>query len=409
MPILLPSLPSLCYSVLQHVVFLHSTERIKPVPIIQRLPYLSCILLFCLSGCGLFTESNTPPSTSFSNSAIHLPSGFHISVYAQGLKAPRFMTIGPKGVLLIANRQDNSIVAYPAGTTPEQAGAPMVIAQDLHDPTSLVMHNGFLYVGEETSIARIALGDDLKAGPTQRIITDLPQGGHNTRTVLIGPDKRIYVSVGSSCNVCLEQDQRRAAVWVYNLDGSQGRLFAKGLRNAVGMAINPWTQRIWVDVNERDLMGNDIPPESVRELTDQADAGWPRCHAGDIHDPEFGQAPDACQGVQQPLVKMQAHSAPLGMDFYPMQATQFPTQYRESLYIAFHGSWNRTAPTGYKVVRIPLHNGQVAGPPEDFLSGWLNSDDTVSGRPVGITFAPDGTLFVSDDKNGNIYHVWYKA
>lgn len=387
----------------------------------RRILYLACFTLFFLSSCAPSspspsagtqateqpTTASLRPSSSIPN--IALPAGFQISVYARGLKSPRFMTIGPNGVLLVANRAANSIVALPPGSSPTQAGTARVIASNLNDPTSLVMHDGYLYVGEGSSIARMALGNDLKAGPIQRIITDLPLGGqHSTRTVLIGPDNHIYVSIGSDCNVCIEQDPHRAAVWVYNMDGSQGHLFSRGLRNAVGMAVNPWTQRIWVDVNGRDLMGDNIPPETVYELTNQGDYGWPRCHAGTIHDPQFGQAPNACQGVQQPLVKMQAHSAPLGMGFYPMNSTQFPVNYRNSLYIAFHGSWNRTTPTGYKVVRIPLHNGNVAGPPEDFIAGWLNSNGKVSGRPVGITFAPDGTLFVSDDSTGMIYHIWYQ-
>ena len=387
----------------------------------RRILYLACFTLFFLSSCAPSNTSHSAgaqateqptatalrPSSSLPN--INLPAGFQISVYARGLKSPRFMTIGPNGVLLVANRAANSIIAFPPGNSPTQAGTARVIASNLNDPTSLVMHNGYLYVGEGSSIARMALGNDLKAGPIQRIITDLPLGGqHSTRTVLIGPDNHIYVAIGSDCNVCIEQDPHRAAIWVYNMDGSQGHLFARGLRNAVGMAVNPWTQRIWADVNGRDLLGDDIPPETVYELTNQGDYGWPRCHAGNIRDPQFGQAPTACQGVQQPLVKMQAHSAPLGMDFYPINATQFPVNYRNSLYIAFHGSWNRTMPTGYKVVRIPLHNGTVAGPPEDFITGWLSSNGSVSGRPVGITFAPDGTLFVSDDNDGTIYHIWYQ-
>jgi glucose/arabinose dehydrogenase len=387
----------------------------------RRFLYLACFTLFFLSSCassGTSHSAGTPateqptstalrPSSSLPN--IELPAGFQISVYARGLKSPRFMTIGPNGVLLVANRAANSIIALPPGSSPTLAGTARVIASNLNDPTSLVMHNGYLYIGEGSSIARMALGNDLKAGPIQRIITDLPLGGqHSTRTVLVGPDNHIYVAIGSDCNVCIEQDPHRAAIWVYNMDGSQGHLFARGLRNAVGMAVNPWTQRIWADVNGRDLLGDDIPPETVYELTNQGDYGWPRCHAGNIRDPQFGQAPNACQGVQQPLAKMQAHSAPLGLDFYPMNATQFPVNYRNSLYIAFHGSWNRTTPTGYKVVRIPLHNGNVAGPPEDFITGWLNSNGSVSGRPAGITFAPDGTLFVSDDNDGTIYHVWYQ-
>ncbi|MBA2287694.1 MAG: PQQ-dependent sugar dehydrogenase, partial [Ktedonobacteraceae bacterium] len=287
-------------------------------------------------------------------------------------------------------------------------GQPIVIAGHLDSPTSVVMHAGNLYVGEGAAISRMALGDDLKAGSVQRIITGLPERGqHYTRTVLIGPDNHIYVSIGSDCNVCKETNAYRATIWVFNMDGTHGRMYARGLRNAVGLAVNPWTGRIWIDVNGRDLMGDNVPPETVYQLVDRGDYGWPRCHAGTIRDPQFGQAANACQGVQAPLVKMQAHSAPLGMAFYPPGAAQFPVSYRNSLYIAFHGSWNRTIPTGYKVVRIPLQNGKVAGPPQDFISGWLNSNGTSWGRPVGITFATDGSMFVSDDASGTIYHVWY--
>ena len=370
-------------------------------------------LLFVLYGCAFQTSASSPPETSYGTSIIsglHLPPGFQISIYASGLHAPRFMTFGPNDALLVADRASNSIIALPPGTSSTHAGDPIVIASKLHDPTSLVMHNGYLYVGEGSSIARMTLGNDLKAGPMTRIITDLPDGGqHSTRTVLIGPDDQIYVSIGSDCNVCIEKDPHRAAVWVYNLDGSHGRLFAKGLRNAVGMVVNPWMGQIWADVNGRDNMGDNLPPETVYELVDQGDYGWPRCHAGTIPDPQFGQFPNACQNVQKPLVTMQAHSAPLGLDFYPQAATQFPAHYQNSLYIAFHGSWNRSVPTGYKIVRVPLDCGKVAGPAEDFITGWLHSDGSVTGRPVGVTFAPDGTLFVSDDNQGVIYHIWYHA
>jgi glucose/arabinose dehydrogenase len=271
------------------------------------------------------------------------------------------------------------------------------------------MDDGYLYIGEAGSVARVKLGPDLRPGPVERIITDLPVGGqHSTRTVLIGPDHRIYVSIGSDCNVCQEADPHRAAVWVYERDGSHGRLYARGLRNAVGMAVNPWNKQIWVTNNGRDYLGDDLPPETVYRLVDQGDYGWPRCHAGNIPDPEFGRSAQACQGVQAPLVTIQAHSAPLGLAFYPTSASQFPPAYRSALYIALHGSWNRSVPTGYKVVRVPLNNGQVAGPPQDFITGWLQADGKVTGRPVGVTVAPDGTLFVSDDTFGLIYHIWYR-
>jgi glucose/arabinose dehydrogenase len=320
------------------------------------------------------------------------------------------MTMGPNGVLLVANRAGNAVVALLPGSSSIQAARSLTLVSGLHDPTSLDMYNGYLYIGEGSSIARVQLGTDLQPGPVERIITDLPNGGqHSTRTVLIGPDHHIYVSIGSDCNVCQESDPHRATIWVYHLDGSQGRLYAKGLRNAVGMQINPWNEQIWVTNNGRDYLGDNTPPETIYALTDQGDYGWPRCHAGDIIDPQFGQTASACQGVQQPLVRMQAHSAPLGLAFYPPNVKQFPALYQNSLYIAFHGSWNRSVPTGYKIVRVPLKDGQVAGPAQDFATGWLQSTGSVTGRPVGVTVAPDGSLFISDDTYNVIYHIWYRG
>jgi glucose/arabinose dehydrogenase len=398
----------------------------------RRFICLLVAFMFFVSACASSTSSSTSQSTpeqpgappqatatlvptvtsnlpASSIPGIQLPPGFQISVYARGLKIPRFMTMGPNGVLLVANRGSNSVVALIPGSSPTHAAKSLTLVSGLHDPTSLDMHGGYLYIGEGSSIARVQLGNDLKAGPVERMITGLPDGGqHGTRTVLIGPDNHIYVSIGSDCNVCQESNPYRAAVWVFNLDGSSGRLYAKGLRNAVGMQVNPWTNQIWVTNNGRDLMGDNTPPETVYTLIDQGDYGWPRCHAGDIPDPQFGQSPNACQGVQKPLVNMQAHSAPLGLAFYPPNVEQFPVQYQNSLYIAFHGSWNRSVPTGYKVVRVPLKDGGVAGPAEDFARAWLQGNGSVTGRPAGVTVAPDGSLFVSDDTHSVIYHIWYR-
>jgi glucose/arabinose dehydrogenase len=192
-------------------------------------------------------------------------------------------------------------------------------------------------------------------------------------------------------------------VWVYNADGSGGRLFSRGLRNAVGLAVNPWNQQLWATNNGRDNLGDNSPPETIYALRDGANYGWPACHAGTIIDPDFGQA-NSCEGVVAPLVKMQAHSAPLGLAFYPQGA--FPAAYH-GLFVAFHGSWNRSVPTGYKVVFIPLDaTGDVAGPAQDFATGWLH-DGEASGRPVGVTVGPDGALYISDDKAGLVYRITY--
>lgn len=338
--------------------------------------------------------------------ALKLPAGFRADIFASDLASPRFITFSPDGTLFVAERGAKSIIALPDPQQSGKASNKVVVASDLDDPTSLVFYKGALYVGEASRVTRFTLGPDLKATNKQVIVPRLPTGGnHVTRTVLIGPDGNLYVSIGSTCNNCVESDPQRATVQMYALDGSNGRLYAKGLRNAVGMAINPWNQQIWVTNNGRDLLGDDIPPETIYGLQDGGNYGWPRCQAGDIVDPELGQ-PGDCNNVVKPLVKMQAHSAPLGLAFY--NASQFPSNYH-GLYVAFHGSWNRSVPTGYKVVFVPLNNqGNVAGPVQDFVTGWLKDANNQTGRPVGLAVGPDGSLYVSDDGAGRIYRISHK-
>ena len=257
-------------------------------------------------------------------------------------------------------------------------------------------------MGERT---RVTLDTDLRATARRALVADLPAGDqHTTRTALRGSDSSLYVSVGSSCNVCLESNPHRAAVWRYNRDSGGGRLYARGLRNAVGMAVNPVNQQIWVTDNGRDSLGDNRPPDTIDALHDGGNYGWPRCDAGSIIDPQFG-APGACVGVVQPLVRLPAHSAPLGLAF--ASTRQFPSAYH-GLYVAYHGSWNRSVPTGYKVVFIPLDaDGRAAGSPQDFVTGWLGTDGGIHGRPVGIAVGLDGALYVSDDSSGSIVCVAY--
>jgi glucose/arabinose dehydrogenase len=340
-----------------------------------------------------------------SGTTLHLPPGFSASIYVTGLEAPRFIAFGPDGALFVANRGANEILALLDPSHTGTATHSEVIVGNLNDPTSLAFRGSDLYVAEQTHITRFTLAPDLHVLSRQVIVPDLPSdGNHTTRTVLLGPEGNLYVSIGSTCNNCIESDPHRAAIWTYHLDGGGGRLYAHGLRNAVGMAINPWNHQIWVTNNGRDYLGDNLPPETVYALQDGGNYGWPRCQAGNIIDPDLGH-PGVCNGVVQPLVKMQAHSAPLGLAFY--RAAQFPQRYR-GLYVAFHGSWNRSVPTGYKVVYIPLDaQGSVAGPPEDFATGWLKNSDDALGRPVGLAVGPDGALYVSDDKAGLIYRIAY--
>jgi len=380
----------------------------------SRIALISAALIVVLLAVGAFTQRELIKSlltgthivsTEAGDANLTLPAGFRADVFASGLSAPRFMTTGPDGALLVTERASGNIVALRDPDHTGKATEKTVIISGLEQPTSVDYADGKLYVGETSRITRFSLDSALKASDKTALIPNLPtSGNHTTRTVLAGPDGKLYVAVGSSCNVCNESDPRRAAVWVYQPDGSGGRLFSKGLRNAVGLAVNPWNKRVWATNNGRDLMGDDTPPETVNALQDGADFGWPRCHAGDVIDPDYGKA-RSCDGVAQPLVKMQAHSAPLGLAFY--QGDGFPAQYR-GLFVAFHGSWNRSVPTGYKVVFIPLDgDGKVSGPPQDFATGWLVSGTKALGRPVGLTVGADGALYVSDDTGGRIYRITY--
>jgi glucose/arabinose dehydrogenase len=345
---------------------------------------------------------------------IHLPPGFGISVFVRGLRDPRMMALGPDGQLYVAERGAGRIVRLPDRDHDGVADGVEVVAEELSAPSSIAFYeDGSLYVGETTRIVRLSAPDEAQAlslsegGVFQArevIIDGLPSDGHNTRTVLFSPDwATLFVSVGSSCNACIEEDERRAAIVRYNPDGGGEEVFARGLRNAVGITFRPGTDELWATNNGRDWLGDDLPPETVYRVRPGDDAGWPYCHSGRIADPDYG-SPDACDGILAPAVEMQAHSAPLGLTFYTGQ--QFPQEYHGDLFVAFHGSWNRTVPTGYKVVRIPLRNG-TPGPVQDFATGWLRADGSHWGRPVDVLTASDGSLFVSDDSGGVLYRIFY--
>jgi glucose/arabinose dehydrogenase len=339
---------------------------------------------------------------------VQVPPGFRVNVFAQGLNGPRFLTVGPDQVLYVADRLNDRIVALPDADSDGVADEVRVFAADIPRPHSVIYHEGAWYVGITSGVIRLEDSDgDGSADRRTTIIDDLPtQGQHSTRTVEFLPDGRLVVSVGSSCNVCEEEDARRAAVVVYDgLQGGGERILARGLRNAVGLAVHPQTGQLWATNNGRDLMGDDLPPETLYVVQDGADYGWPRCHSGRIEDPDYGYE-GACEDADPPVVEMQAHSAPLGLTFYRGQA--FPAEYRDDLFIAFHGSWNRSVLTGYKVVRLPFENGQPASQVEDFATGWLDEDTgEVSGRPVDVVVGADGALYVTDDKGGIVYRISY--
>ena len=394
---------------------------------IQRTACLFTLLFLALSACTLRIGSRTrmgdnpaPTTIPLSVTAapgqipgiippeqpISLPPGFAITVYASGLYDPRMMAIGPDGELYLAERGAGRIVRLPDRDKDGVADGVEAVGVDLASPSSLAFYqDGSLYVGETRRVVRLSQPDERGVYQQREIIVEgLPAGGHNTRTVLFSPDwADLFVSVGSSCNACDEQDPRRAAILRYDPDGGDERTYAAGLRNAVGITFRPGTDELWATNNGRDMLGDDLPPDTVQLVRQGDDFGWPRCHSGRISDPEFGGA-QACDGVTPPAVELQAHSAPLGLTFY--SGEQFPEEYRGDLFVAYHGSWNRSVPTGYKVVRIPME-GATPGPAQDFATGWLGVDGSAWGRPVDVITAADGSLFVSDDAGGKVYRVFY--
>ncbi len=339
---------------------------------------------------------------------LTLPSGFTVSVFAAGLTGPRLMALGPDGTLYVTGMAGGVVYAmHDGGGVADEVRA---WASGLRRPHGIAVHDGYLYVGEENRVIRFKIGPNgERASEPQIVVPDLPSGaGHATRTVGFGPDGRLYVAVGSSCNVCLETDERRAAISVYGGDGGAGRLFARGLRNAVGLTWRPGTTQMWATNNGRDYLGDDAPPETVYVVHEGLDAGWPRCNPPGTPDPQFG-SPTSCQGVDAPAVTAQAHMAPLGLRFY--DGKMFPPQLRGDLFVAFHGSWNRSVPVGYKVMRVPFGGGdKPIGPPEDFVTGFQPADGSrgaVWARPVDLLVMPDGAMLITDDDGGAIFRIAY--
>ncbi len=348
------------------------------------------------------------PSVQQPDGPLNLPPGFGIGVFARGLNQPRMLAVGPDGQLYAAERAAGRVVRLPDRNNDGTVDEIEVVASGLNAPNSLAFYtDGSLYVAETTRVLRLSQADNSGVYTHKEVVIDgLPSGGHATRTLLFSLDgSKLYVAVGSSCNVCLEQDERRATIMQFNPDGSGGQVYARGLRNAVGIVFRPGTSELWASNNGRDNLGDTLPPETVYRVKEGGNYGWPVCHAGRIIDPDFGSA-DSCAGVEVPQLELGAHMAPLGITFYA--GDNFPAAYRGGLFIALHGSWNSSVPVGYKVMWAPIQADGTPGPAEDFISGWLGQNGNVWGRPVDVVNAPDGSLFVSDDRGGVIYRVFYQ-
>jgi glucose/arabinose dehydrogenase len=336
--------------------------------------------------------------------SLTVPAGFKVTVFAPDVPGVRYLALGPGGVVYasqpgLRTEPNGTIVRLPDANGDGVADSVVVVARGLNRPFGIAFRGDTMYVAEEKRVTRFDPGS---SAPVV-VVPQIPGGtGHNTRTIVFGNDGKMYVSVGSSCNICDESDSMRAAVVQFNRNGSGGRVFARGLRNSVGLAINPTTGELWATNNDRDQLGDDLPPERINIIKDGKYYGWPQCYLPGQRNPEYSTAD--CSGVEPPAITFQAHSAPLGMNFYT--GTAFPADYHGDAFVAFHGSWNRSVPTGDKVVRVQVQNGRPVAI-DDFVTGWQRPNGSRWGRPVGILMGTDGALLVSDDMGGKIWRISY--
>jgi glucose/arabinose dehydrogenase len=348
---------------------------------------------------------------------LRTPPGFEVSVIGKDLGNPRMVAVAPDGTVYITRPQTNDVVALKNGRNGQPA-KPRVAISGLQQVHGIAISGGRVYLASPTTVWVATIKPDgLLASPTA-IISDLPDGGqHRARTIGIGPEQMLYVSIGSSCNDCAEGDKDRATIQRFNLDGSGRTTFARGLRNTIGFAWHPDTGALWGMDNGSDWKGDDQPPEELNLIREGRDYGWPLCFGKRLVDPLVIAEPrmlnpekditreEHCAATEGSALDYVAHSAPIGMIFYT--GRQFPPNYRGDALVAFHGSWNKQDPVGHKVVRIRFRDGQPQGF-EDFLTGFLiDSGQARFGRPAGIAMAPDGSVVVSDDLNGMIYRVSY--
>jgi glucose/arabinose dehydrogenase len=342
--------------------------------------------------------------------------GFKVEQYATGLNNPRIIRTAPNGDFFLAETSAGDIKVFRGITEDGKPAQVQVFATGLNTPFGIAFYPlgndpQWVYVANMDSVVRFPYrnGDMTSTGPAQHLL-DLPVGGHHrSRDVQFSPDgKTMFVSVGSHENVSDgPEEHNRADILALNPDGSGMRVYAYGIRNAVGIAINPKTGELWCSVNERDGLGNDLVPDYITHVQEGGFYGWPWWYIGGNQDPRFpGKHPELKDKVITPDVILQPHFASLQMTFY--EGKQFPAEYEGDIFAAEHGSWNRSPRAGYEVIRVPLHQtGHASGEYEDFLTGFVVDDDSVWGRPVGVTVAPDGSLLVSDDGSGSIWRVVY--
>lgn len=340
---------------------------------------------------------------------IKMPPGFRIDVYAE-VENARSLALSPSGVVYVGNRDGNKVYAIKDTNGDNKADKKWIVASGLRMPNGVAFHNGDLYIAEVSRISKLTgIESKLDNPPKPEVISDdYPTDGHHGwKYIAFGPDGYLYVPVGAPCNICESKDEIYASITRIKPDGSGREIFAHGVRNTVGFTWHPETKEMWMTDNGRDMMGDEVP-QCELNLAPKAGMhfGYPYCHEGSVKDPEFGNK-RPCSDFVSPAAKLGPHVAPLGLKFYT--AGMFPDQYRNQLFVARHGSWNRSRKSGYDVMLVNVNNNKVTGQ-QVFASGWLDEgSQEVWGRPVDVLVMPDGALLVSDDYAGVIYRISYRG
>lgn len=366
---------------------------------------LVSLLLVIGAGSILLQQESADRSPAES---IRLPPGFAIEIYADAIPGARSMTLGPNGTLFVGTRSEGRVYAVLDHDGDQRADDVITIASGLRMPNGVAVSDGALYVAEVSRVLRYdAIESRLRNPPAPVVVSDQFPGetSHGWKFIRFGPDGKLYVPVGSPCNACINPDERHATIMRMNPDGSDLEIYARGIRNTVGFDWHPETGILWFTDNGRDWMGDDIPPDELnRAPSPGMHFGFPYCHGENISDPEFGSA-RSCGEFVPPAAELGPHVAALGMRFYT--GTMFPEEYRNQIFIAEHGSWNRAVPIGYRITLVRLEDGQAVSY-EPFAEGWLQGYISW-GRPVDVQVMPDGALLVSDDKAGTIYRISYES
>ncbi len=357
---------------------------------------------------GLVACTSSRSESSDSLSLIRLPDGFSISLYASHVPNARSLALGDRGTVFVGTRSEGSVYALVDGDADHKAEKVVRLADGLFAPNGVAFRDGALYVAE---IHRILRFDDIEArldNPPQPVVVNggLPTDRwHGWKFIGFGPDGKLYVPVGAPCNVCTRADERYASLLRMNADGSEVEVFARGIRNTVGFDWHPHTGELWFTDNGRDNLGDDVPPDELNRAPQAGlHFGFPYCHAGRIPDPEFGRS-RPCGDFTGTAQELGPHVAAIGMRFYT--GTMFPAAYRNQIFIAEHGSWNRSDPIGYRISLVRLKDNAPISY-EVFAQGWLQGR-SAWGRPADVLVMPDGALLVSDDRADVVYRISYEG